>query len=104
MKILKILLIFVLLVVMCSISFGTGTITSGDKIIYLSPEPEEQSILNEWFKNLPITEQMELYAYWQNRDLNWRLKQVEKELRIVKKMQDWIFKFLDHKIGIAGGE
>ena len=33
MKVLKIVLIIVLLVVMCSISFGTGSITSGDKTV-----------------------------------------------------------------------
>lgn len=65
MKFIKILLIIALLTVMCSgISYGDGTITSGDKTIYLCPEPEEKSILNEWFENLPIMEKMKLYTYW----------------------------------------
>ena len=89
MKLLKIVLIVVLLIVMCSaISLGTETITSGDKTIDLAElkdtgiissgdktvtmaeikemyeAKEEKSILNDWFKNLPITEKMKLYTYW----------------------------------------
>lgn len=75
MKILKIVLIIVLLVVMCSISFGTGSITYGDKTIdmadikemYSSTETSSVntgSMLNEWFKGLEVTEKMKLYTYW----------------------------------------
>jgi len=89
MKLLKIVLIVILLIVMCSaISLGTGTITSSDKTVDLAElkdagaitsgdktvtmaeikemyeAKEEKSILNDWFKNLPITEKMKLYTYW----------------------------------------
>ena len=63
MKFLKILLIIVLLSI-SFISYGTGTIESGDKTVYLCPKPEEKSILNGWFKNLPVIEKMRLYTYW----------------------------------------
>jgi len=65
MKFLKIILIIVLLLVMCfSISLGTGTITSGDKTIYLCPEPEEPTSLDEWFHKLPLMEKVEIYTFW----------------------------------------
>lgn len=64
MKILKIILIIVLLVVMCSISFGTGSITSGDKTIYLYPV-EEYKTLDEWFYNLKLSEKIEIYNNYQ---------------------------------------
>lgn len=61
MKFLKIILIIVLLLVMCSISFGTGTLESADKTIYLCPPPEEPTSLNEWFYNLKLSEKIEIY-------------------------------------------
>ena len=64
MKFLKILLIIVLLTVPL-ISYGTGTIESGDKV-YLCPPPEYNT-LDEWFCNLPLREKIDVYTYWQGR-------------------------------------
>ena len=93
MKLLKIVLIIALLIVISSASsLGIGTITSGDKIVdmtdikemygsssstdipisigidphwaYIREEAEEPNSLNEWFKNLSVTEKMKLYTYW----------------------------------------
>jgi len=108
MKFLKILLIIGLLLVMCSgISLGTGIIESGDKTIDLTDtywtlkeEPEEKSILNDWFKDLPAMEKLTLYTYWHglNHDrsefddrLMWleeRVKQIEKQLASQIKLPD----------------
>jgi len=53
---------------MCfSISLGTGTITSGDKTIYVCPPPEEPNTLNEWFHSLTLREKIDVYTYWQGR-------------------------------------
>ena len=95
MKFLKIILIIVLLS-MPLISLGSGTITSGDKTIYLS-EPEEKSILNDWFKNLPVTEKMKLHTYWHGlnhyrSEFDDRLMWVEER---VKKLEDDMFKILN---------
>ena len=64
MKYLKILLIIVLLSVPV-ISYGTGTITIGDEVVYF--EPEEPTSLNEWFANLSIREKVDVYVYWTTR-------------------------------------
>ena len=66
MKFLKILLIIVLLSI-SFISYGTGTIESGDKVIYLCPPPEEYNTLNEWFYGLTLREKIDVYTYWQGR-------------------------------------
>ena len=60
MKFLKIILIIVLLTVPL-ISYGTGTITSGDNAVYLCSEPEEPTTLDEWFCNLSLSEKIEIY-------------------------------------------
>lgn len=65
MKFLKILLIIVLLFVPL-ISYGTGTIESGDKTIYFE-RYEEYNTLDEWFINLSLREKIDVYAYWQGR-------------------------------------
>ena len=65
MKFLKILLIIVLLCVPL-VSYGTGTIESGDKTVYLCPPPEYDT-LNEWFTNLSLREKIDVYTYWQGR-------------------------------------
>lgn len=63
MKFLKIILIIVLLLVMCSvISLGTGSITSGDSYIVFEEEP---ATLNEWFYKLSLSEKIELYNYYE---------------------------------------
>ena len=64
MKLIKILLIIVLLC-MPLISYGTGHITSGDKIVYF--EPEEPRTLDEWFYGLSLREKIDVYTYWQGR-------------------------------------
>ena len=61
MKFLKILLIVVLLLTPL-ISYGTGSITSGDKTVYF--EEEEPATLNEWFYGLSLNEKIEIYNYW----------------------------------------
>ncbi|MCK4322710.1 hypothetical protein KAX08_09360 [candidate division WOR-3 bacterium] len=67
MKFLKILLIIVLLLVMCSgISLGTGTIESGDKTVYFE-RYEEYNTLDEWFWNLSLREKIDVYTYWSQR-------------------------------------
>ena len=66
MKFLKILLIIVLLSI-SFISYGTSTIESGDKVIYLCPPPEEFNTLDEWFHKLPLIQKVEIYTYWQGR-------------------------------------
>ena len=67
MKFLKILLIIVLLLVMCSgISLGIGTIESGDKIVYFE-RYEEYNTLDEWFINLSLREKIDVYTYWTQR-------------------------------------
>lgn len=66
MKFLKILLIIVLLSI-SFISYGTGTIESGAKTIYLCPPPEEFNTLDEWFASLSLREKIDVYTYWQGR-------------------------------------
>jgi len=61
MKLLKILLIIALLLVPI-ISYGTGTIESGDRMVYLCPEPEEPTTLDEWFCNLSLNDKIEIYV------------------------------------------
>lgn len=63
MKYLKIILIIVLLLVLCSVSsLGTGIIESGDKTICF--EPEEPNTLNEWFYDLTLSEKIKIYNEW----------------------------------------
>ena len=67
MKFLKILLIIVLLLVMCSgISLGIGTIESGDKTVCFE-RYEEYNTLDEWFWNLSLREKIDVYTYWSQR-------------------------------------
>lgn len=63
MKFLKIILIIVLLCVPL-VSYGTGTIESGEKTIYICPPPEEPTSLNEWFYDLKLSEKIEIYNYY----------------------------------------
>ena len=99
MKFLKIILIIVLLSVTIPLfSYGDGTITSGDKTIYLCPEPEEKSILNEWFENLPITEKMKLYTYWHGlnhyrSEFDDRLMWLEERVETLKTNFGSLYKF-----------
>lgn len=65
MKFLKIILIIVLLSVPL-ISFGTGTITSGDNMIGFEVY-EEYNTLNEWFASLTLREKIDVYTYWQQK-------------------------------------
>ena len=60
MKFLKIILIIVLFSV-SFISYGTGSITSGDKTVYFEKEP---TTLNEWFYGLSLSEKIEIYNYY----------------------------------------
>ena len=61
MKLLKIVLIIALLCVPL-VSYGTGSISSGETCITF--EAEEPNSLNEWFYNLSLSEKIELYNYW----------------------------------------
>ena len=65
MKFLKILLIIALLSVSL-ISYGEGTITSGDKIVQFE-RYDEYNTLNEWFASLTLREKIDVYNYWQGR-------------------------------------
>jgi len=76
MKFLKILLIIVLLS-MSVIAYGSGSITSGEKTVYLCPPPEEPNTLNEWFYKLTLREKIDVYTYWQGRV--YSQKEVENE-------------------------
>ena len=68
MKYLKIILTMALVLVMCSgISLGIGTIESSEKTVYICPEPEEPTSLDEWFVNLSIREKVDVYVYWTTR-------------------------------------
>ena len=58
MKFLKIVLIIVLLCVPL-VSYGTGSMSSGDKVVYF--EKAEPSTLNEWFCGLSLSEKIEIY-------------------------------------------
>ena len=64
MKFLKIVLIIVLLCVPL-VSYGTGSMSSGDKVVYF--EEEEPATLNEWFYGLSLREKIDVYTYWQGR-------------------------------------
>ena len=66
MKFLEILLIIVLLSV-SFVSYGTGSIVSSDKVVYMCPPPEEYNTLDEWFANLSLREKIDVYTYWQGR-------------------------------------
>jgi len=112
MKLLKIecdittiILIIALLVLLCIplVSLGRGTITSGDKTVDMADikemyeDKEEKSILNDWFKNLPVTEKMKLHTYWHGlnhyrSEFDDRLMWVEER---VKKLEDDMFKILN---------
>jgi hypothetical protein len=65
MKFLKIILVIVLLSIPL-ISYGTGTITSGDNVVFFERH-EEYNTLDEWFTRLSLREKIDVYMYWQGR-------------------------------------
>jgi len=63
MKFLKIILIVTLLLILCvPLTYGDGTITSGET--YITFKQEEPNTLNEWFYDLDLSEKIEIYNYW----------------------------------------